>query len=69
MHLQCVHCLDFIRVNGFSFDIGRHTFQTACPSERQALINAMNALHELRRVSENSGSNVDEKTRKLTQAA
>ena len=33
------------------------TFQTACPSERQALINAMNALRELRRVSENSGSN------------
>jgi len=45
------------------------TFQTACPSERQALINAMNALRELRRVSENSGSNGDEKTRKLTQAA
>ena len=45
------------------------TFQTACASERQTLINAMNALRELRRVSENSGSNSNEKIRKLTQAA
>jgi len=45
------------------------TFQTACASERQTLINAMNALRELRRVSENSGSNSNEKIRKLPQAA
>jgi len=52
-----------------AFGMLMDTFQTACASERQALINAMNALRELRRVSENSGSNGDEKIRRLTQAA
>jgi len=45
------------------------TFHTASPTKRQSLINAMNSLRELRRVSEKPGWNGDEKIRKLIQAA
>src|SRR5882757_3124771 len=44
------------------------SFHTASPTERQSLINAMNSLRELRRVSEKSGWNAGEKNRKFIQA-
>jgi len=45
------------------------SFHTASSTERQSLINAMNSLRELRRVSEKPGWNDDEKIRKFIQAA
>jgi len=38
------------------------SFQTASSSERQSLTKALNALRELRRISESPGSKSEEKT-------
>jgi hypothetical protein len=38
-----------------------NSFQTACPTERQSLINTMNTVRELRRGSQNPGWKSEEK--------